>query len=196
MFRTGFAIALFSSALVAADAAGPLILRSPDLSETHIVFLFAGDLWTVPREGGEARRITTGPGIEADPQYSPDGSRIAFTGEYDGNVDVYVVPSSGGVPRRLTWHPSADTVLGWTPDGKKILFTSNRISYSRFNKLFTVSIDGGMEEELPLPMGFEATYSADGAQLAYVPIRRAFYAWKRYRGGTATPMRLVPGITG
>jgi tricorn protease len=179
---------LFALALPAADSGSPLLLQQPTLSRTHIVFVFAGDLWSVPREGGEATRLTSGPGREYYPQFSPDGTRIAFTGEYDGNVDAFVMPAAGGVPKRLTWHPAADEVLGWTPDGKKILFTSNRTSYSRFAKLFTVSPDGGLEEELPLPMGFEGAYSPDGAQLAYVPIRRAFYAWKRYRGGTATPV--------
>src|SRR5438093_3903501 len=181
-------LAFFWPALLAADHRGPPILRSPTLSKTDIVFVFAGDLWIVPRAGGEARRLTTGPGIEANPQFSPDGTQIAFTGEYDGNVDLYVVPATGGIPKRLTWHPSADGVLVWAPDGKKILFASNRTSYSRFAKLFTVSLDGGLEEELPIPMGFEAAYSADGSQLAYVPIGRAFYAWKRYRGGMATPI--------
>jgi tricorn protease len=189
MIRTGIAFCAFLfSTLAFAETSGPLLLRSPSLSGKEIAFAFAGDIWSVPREGGAARRLTTGPGVEADPEFSPDGSQIAFTGEYDGNVDVYVLPASGGIPRRLTWHPAADTVLGWTPDGKKVLFTSNRTSYCRFSKLFTVSLDGGLEEELPLPMGFEAAYSADGAQLAYVPIRRAFYAWKRYRGGTTTPV--------
>jgi len=189
MIRIGVAFSAFLfSSLAFAEATGPLLLRSPSLSRTEIAFAFAGDLWTVPREGGAATRLTTGPGVEADPKFSPDGSQIAFTGEYDGNVDIYILPASGGVPRRLTWHPAADTVLGWTPDGKKVLFTSNRSSYSRFNRLFTVSLNGDLEEELPLPMGFEAAYSADGTQLAFVPIRRAFYAWKRYRGGTTTPV--------
>ncbi len=179
-------LVLLAPAAPAADA--PLILRSPTLNRTHVVFAFAGDLWSVPRNGGEARRLTTGPGMESSPQFSPDGAQIAFTGEYDGNVDAYVVPASGGVPKRLTWHPADDTALGWTPDGKKVLITSTRTSYSRFSKLFTVPLEGGLEEELPLPMGYEAAYSQDGSQLAYVPIRRAFYAWKRYRGGTATPV--------
>jgi dipeptidyl aminopeptidase/acylaminoacyl peptidase len=164
MFRISAAfISLFLAAAFAADGNGPLILRSPTLSKTQIAFVFAGDLWVVPREGGDASRLTAGPGTETNPQFSPDGRQIAFTGEYDGNVDVYVVAASGGVPKRLTWHPSADTVLGWSPDGKKILFASNRTSYSRFSKLFTVSLEGGLEEELPLPMGFEGAYSADGA---------------------------------
>jgi tricorn protease len=189
MIRIGVALCAFwFSTLAFAETTGPLLLRNPGVSSTEITFAFAGDIWTVPRDGGAAKRLTTGPGVEADPEFSPDGSQIAFTGEYDGNVDVYVLPASGGVPRRLTWHPASDTVLGWTPDGKKVLFSSNRTSYSRFSKLFTVALDGGLEEELPLPMGFEASYSADGAQLAYVPIRRAFYAWKRYRGGTTTPV--------
>ena len=96
-------------------------------------------------------------------QFSPDGTHIAFTGEYDGNVDVFVVPASGGVPKRLTWHPAADRVLGWTPDGKRIIFGSSRTSYSRFGEMFTVPAEGGVEEKLPLPTGYEASMSADGA---------------------------------
>ncbi len=189
MFRLSAALfVFFATALQAADSGNPLLLQQPTVSGTHIVFVFAGDLWSVPREGGEARRLTTGPGREFSPFFSPDGAQIAFTGEYDGNTDVFTVPAAGGVPRRLTWHPSADEVLGWSPDGKRVLFTSSRTSYSRFSKLFTVSLEGGLEEELPLPMGFEGAYSPDGAQIAYVPIRRAFYAWKRYRGGTTTPV--------
>ena len=87
---------------------------------SHIVFAYAGDLWSVPRDGGNAVRLTNGAGDETDPAFSPDGTQIAFTGEYDGNVDVFVVPAAGGVPKRLTWHPAPDRVLGWTPDGKQV----------------------------------------------------------------------------
>lgn len=166
----------------------PLLAQKPALNSTHVVFVFAGDLWRVPREGGAARRLTTGPGNETSPVFSPDGTYIAFTGEYDGNVDVYVIPAEGGVPRRVTWHPYPDNVLGWTQDGKNILFTSRRNAYSRFSELYTVSREGGFPEKLPLPMGFEGSYSPDGRRIAYVPLRRAFYAWKRYRGGLATPV--------
>ncbi len=166
----------------------PLLMQQPTLNDTDIVFVFAGDLWSVSRKGGAAQRLTTGKGSEFNPVFSPDGSTIAFTGEYDGNVDVYTVPFAGGVPRRLTWHPSGDIILGWTPDGKEILFTSGRTAFSRFRELFTVSQSGGFPKKLPLPMGFEGSFSPDGGHIAYVPIRRAFYAWKRYRGGTATPI--------
>lgn len=165
-----------------------LLLQKPTLSRTQIVFMHGGDLWSVPRKGGEARRLTTGPGSETNPVFSPDGTQIAFTGEYDGNVDVFVLPAAGGVPRRLTWHPAPDIVLGWTPDGKRIVFSSPRTSYSFFMELFTVGLDSGLEQKLPLPMGYEAAYSPDGAQLAYVPIGRAFAVWKRYRGGRTTPI--------
>jgi tricorn protease len=172
----------------AAGQDGYLLLQSPDLNQTDIVFVFAGDLWTVPRTGGEARRLTAGPGVETNPSFSPDGSQIAFTGEYDGNVDVFVVPAAGGVPQRLTWHPASDIALGWTPDGKRVLFTSARTSYSRYFELFTAGLEGGLEEKLPLPMGNEAAFAPDGRQIAYVPLPRAFGAWKRYRGGRATPI--------
>src|SRR4051812_19011711 len=86
----------------------PLLLQKPTANATDVVFAFADDLWTVPRAGGEARRLTSGPGLETDPAFSPDGSQIAFTGEYEGNVDVYVMPAAGGQPKRLTFHPGAD----------------------------------------------------------------------------------------
>lgn len=166
----------------------PVLAQKPALGQTHIVFVYSGDLWRVPREGGAAQRLTTGPGVETNPAFSPDGAWIAFTGEYDGNVDVFVMPAEGGEPRRLTWHPASDVVLGWTPDGKAVLFTSGRTAYSRFSELFTVGIEGGLPERLPLPMGYEGSFSPDGKKIAYVPLRRAFNAWKRYRGGTATPV--------
>ncbi len=172
----------------AASEAKPILAQKPALNRTHVVFVYAGDLWKVSRDGGAAQRLTSGPGLETNPVFSPDGSQVAFTGEYDGNVDAFVVPVEGGEPRRLTWHPAADVALAWTPDGKQILFTSGRTAYSRFNELFTVEAKGGFPKRLPLPMGYEGSFSADGKRLAYVPLRRAFNAWKRYRGGTATPI--------
>src|SRR5712692_4710188 len=167
----------------------PLLLQKPTINRTHIVFSFAGDLWSVSREGGDAERLTAGVGTETDPLFSPDGAQIAFTGEYDGNVDVYVLPAAGGVPRRLTYHPAFDFAVGWTPDGKQILFRSNRNSYSRFSRLFTLPVEGGgLPTELPLPAAEEGSSSADGSHLAYLPLARAFQAWKRYRGGRTTPI--------
>ena len=96
------AVLLPAGPALATDAGGPLLLQKPTVSRTHVAFSFAGDLWIVDREGGEARRLTNGVGRETEPFFSPDGSLVAFTGEYDGNVDVYVVESGGGVPRRLT----------------------------------------------------------------------------------------------
>ncbi|HXK61025.1 MAG TPA: hypothetical protein PLP42_14140 [Acidobacteriota bacterium] len=178
---------LFTLPLAANDQ--PLLLQHPTLNQTHICFSYAGDLWLVPREGGEATRLTTGVGLEQRPLFSPDGRTLAFTGEYDGNVDIYTVPATGGVPKRLTFHPEADWLAGWTPDGKKILFVSRRDSYSRrFSRLFTIAVDGVFPVEVPLPMGYEGAYSPSGEQLAYVPLPRAFTAWKRYRGGMTSPI--------
>ncbi|HEY2017650.1 MAG TPA: PDZ domain-containing protein [Bryobacteraceae bacterium] len=170
-------------AALALHAEPKLLFQKPTLSATEIAFVYAGDLWLVSREGGVAKRLTTGAGVETRPYFSPDGSEIAFTGEYDGNVDIYAVPTSGGVPRRLTWHPAPDQTMGWTPDGKSILFTSNRSSSSSFTQLFTVTRTGGLPSQLPLPMGGEGSYSPDGTRIAYVPLNRAFSMWKRYRGG-------------
>jgi tricorn protease len=180
---------VFASA-VSAHAAGPLLMQTPTLSKAHIAFAYAGDLWLAAREGGEARLLTSGSGTKSNPVFSPDGSMIAFTGDYDGNVDIYVMPSAGGVPKRLTYHPAVDEVVGWSPDGKSVLFRSTRNSYSRFNRLFTVSLDGGLPHELPLPMAEAGAFSPDGKHIAYVPVdnnrRLSAIGWKRYRGGKAS----------
>jgi len=164
------------------------LFQKPTLSKTHIVFAYGGDLWIVPRQGGDAERLTTGVGVETDPCFSPDGSMVAFTGEYDGNVDVYVVPATGGVPKRLTYHPGGDSVAGWLPDGKSVLFRSTRTSTSGYTRLFIISLEGGFPSELPLHMAYEGSYSPDGGQIAYVPFPRANQIWKRYRGGRTTPI--------
>jgi tricorn protease len=180
--RTLLAIALLAS------AQGATLFQQPTISRTQVVFAYGGDLWIAPRDGGEARRLTVGIGTESDPFFSPDGAQIAFTGEYDGNIDVYVVPLTGGMPRRLTWHPGPDRVAGWTPDGKQILFRSSRNSHNFVNRLFTLAPDGTFPAELPLPTAEEGAFSTDGSRLAYVPLGRAFDAWKRYRGGRTTPV--------
>src|SRR5881628_2280006 len=136
-FTLLFALAIGCSAGVSADSSPALLLQKPTLSRTLIAFVYAGDLWTVPRTGGAAQRLTSGAGIETNPIFSPDGSTVAFTGEYDGNTDVYTVPAEGGVPKRLTWHPAPDTVLAWSPDGRKILFASTRDSYAPVSQLYT-----------------------------------------------------------
>ena len=141
----------FSLALVSASfgqSEKPLLLRKPTVSRTQVAFSYAGDIWIASRDGGEAQRLTTGVGIETDPLFSPDGTQIAFTGEYDGNQDVYVVPVSGGVPRRLTYHPGPDGVAGWTPDGKQVLFRSMRKAFaSGVVQLFTIPTSGGFPAE-------------------------------------------------
>src|SRR5262249_47394854 len=170
MTRMGsLAVALLSlTGLCFADGSGLWLMRHPTLSKTHVVFSYAGDLWIASREGGDATRLTTGVGNESSPLFSPDGKLVAFTGEYDGNIDVYTVPVTGGVPKRLTYHPGADSLAGWTPDGKQVLFVSQRNSSSgRFARLFTLAVDGVFPTEVPLPMAYEGAYSPDGKRLAY-----------------------------
>jgi tricorn protease len=168
-----------------------LLLQKPTLSKTHIAFSYAGDLWLVGREGGDAIRLTTGTGVETDPIFSPDGSMIAFTGEYDGNMDVYTVPTAGGIPKRLTYHPGNDQAVGWTPDARQVLFRSGRNSPFPVPRLFTISIDGGFPAEVPLPMADSGSYSPDGSRLVYVPTTQWQQAWKRYRGGQTSPIWLA-----
>jgi tricorn protease len=172
-----------------ARADSPVLLRQPTVSKTEVVFNYAGDLWTVGRDGGDARRLTSSAGSDTRARFSPDGSMIAFTGAFAGNRDVYVIPAAGGEPRRLTYHPGADEVTGWTPDGRNIVFRSNRHSYYGFNnQLYTVPVGGGFATELPLPIADDGALSPDGTRLAYVPHGKWQAAWKRYRGGQTTPI--------
>jgi tricorn protease len=168
-----------------------LLLRDPAVSADAIVFAHAGDLWSVGLDGGEASRLTVHPGVESGPVFSPDGTLVAFSGQYEGNLDVYVVPARGGDPRRLTFHPGPDVALGFTPDSKKVLFASRRASDStRYSRFFTVPVEGGFEELLSPPMAERGCFSPDGKKLAYTPIADAFRTWKRYRGGMTTPIWL------
>jgi tricorn protease len=161
----------------------PLLLQHPSLSATQIAFDYAGEIWTVSRGGGEAERLVSGQLRNSRPVFSPDGSQIAFTGIYDGNADVYVVPAAGGEPRRLTHHPANDEAVGWTPDGARVLFRSLRSTPRDLYQLFTVSTSGGLPDMLPLPSGYDASFSADGKRLAYTPFQQWQPEWKQYRGG-------------
>ena len=185
------------------SASNPHIFQRPALSKDLIAFGYAGDLWTAPRTGGHATRLTTGVGIETAPVFSPDGSTLAFTGEYDGNTDVFTIPVTGGVPYRVTYHPAADVAVGWTPDGKQIIFRSNRQSTSRYTQLFSVPAEGGIAKALPLPMAYQGQFSADGSQFAYTPLPPAFgfdytsfVAWGNYHGGRAGVIWIttLPGL--
>ncbi len=168
-----------------------LMLRFPDVSADKIVFVYAGDLWIVPKEGGLARQLSSPKGHEAFPKFSPNGETIVFSGNYDGNTDVYSMPAVGGSPKRLTHHPDSDLVVEWYPDGKNVLFRSRMKSPSyRFNRFFKQPVKGGMPEMLPLPYGELASFSPDGNRMAFQYISREFRTWKRYRGGMASDLWL------
>ncbi len=167
------------------------MLRFPDISSDKIVFSYAGDLWTVGKEGGMARRLSSPKGDEVFPKFSPDGTMIAFSGNYDGNTDVYIIGAEGGTPTRLTHHPDSDLVVEWYPDGRHVLYRSRMASPStRFNRFFKQSIDGGLPQTLPLPYGELASFSPDGSQIAFQFISREMRNWKRYRGGMASDLWL------
>lgn len=162
------------------------MLRYPDVSGTHICFVYANDIWVVAKDGGLAYRLSSPPGEETFPRFSPDGKSIVFSGNYDGNTDIYTIPTMGGAVHRLTYHGFPDRVLDWYPDGKQILFASFRESGRlRYNQLFAVGRTGGMAKKLPIPYGEFGSISEDGRTLAYIPISRDFRTWKRYRGGMA-----------
>ncbi len=170
------------------------LLRFPDIHGDMIAFVYAGDIWTVPAQGGTARRLTSHPGLEIFPKFSPDGRFIAFSGEYGGTRQVFVISVEGGQPRQLTYRNDVgplpprggwdNIVLGWTPDGKNVLFRANRVAQSnRLGRPYLVPFEGGQEQPLPITEGGSAHYSPDGTKLAYTPISNEFRGWKRYRGG-------------
>src|SRR5215469_7977785 len=202
MMRACVRVVLFLLALLlvyslpsAAQAPGsepPLLLRSPSLSQDRIAFRYADDVWTVSRDGGLAERLTSNGAVEAGPYFSPDGNSIAYSARLQGNIDVYIVRATGGVPKRITWHPDGDTVVGWSRDGKNVLVANGALSHRHFLKLFLVHADGsGMPEPLPLPTGFEGSFSPDGQSIAYEPHTKWQQAWKRYVGGQTTPIWIV-----
>ncbi|WP_019540389.1 S41 family peptidase [Proteiniphilum acetatigenes] len=175
------------------------MMRYPDINGNLIAFVYAGDIWTVNANGGSAKRITSHRGIELFPKISPDGKWIAFSAEYSGSRQIWVMPSGGGTARQLTFYNPIgempprggfdNVVLDWTPDSKRILFRANRTSFGdRNGRYFTVGIDGGFEEPLPIVNGGFATFSPDGSQLCFTPVDREFRTWKRYKGGRATDL--------
>ena len=167
------------------------MLRFPDVSKDKIVFVYAGDLWSVAKSGGVARRLSSPRGQELFPKFSPDGTKIAFSGNYDGNVDVYLMPSTGGEVKRLTHHPDDDYVVDWYPDSANILFKSQMLSpVRRFNKFFKQSENGGLPQKLPLPFGEWASFNSDGSKMAFQMVSREGRTWKRYRGGMASDIWL------
>lgn len=175
---------MIAGTLPADGPSGARLLRQPDLSRDKVTFIHAGDLWTAPRRGGLAHRLTTTAEAESYPKFSPDGRWIAFS----RRGDIYVVPSAGGAERRLTWHPSNDRVAGWTPDGRKLLVHSDRLrgALTEFPRLFLLALEGGTPEPLPMPRATYGSFAPDGRRIAYGPNPELvlWLPWKRYRGGS------------
>ncbi len=169
------------------------MLRSPTVSATQIAFAYAENIWVVSRAGGAAQRLTSFQGTTDGPKFSPDGKLIAFTGTYEGNADVYVVPATGGEPKRLTWHPGADNVTGWTPDGKRVVFSSSRATEAPTGapRFWTVPLEGGAPEQMPMPRAYQGHISPDGRFVAY----RMNNSWdeerRNYRGGQNRPIWII-----
>lgn len=179
-----FTLALLLTLTHQANAQSKL-MRMADIHDDHIVFCFEDDLWRVSDQGGDARRLTNGPGYESWPKFSPDGNLIAFSAQYDGNTDVYIIPTAGGQPRRLTYHPGSDRVVNWHPEGYAVLFRARREYPNRGEELYSVAITGGMPQRMPVDRAGLAAISPDGRYLAYNRGSRESRTWKRHKGGTA-----------
>lgn len=184
-------------AAVSGDAQTPHLLRQPSLSDTAVAFRYADDIWTRPRAGGTARRLTSTANIAEGPFVSPDGRTVAYSARINGNIDVFTVPATGGVARRITFQPDGNYVAGWTPDGKDLLVASMEKAHRMFFQMYRVHADGsGLPQMLPLPSAAEASYSPDGSHIAYNPFLQWQEAsWKRYRGGQTQPVWIVDAKT-
>ena len=166
------------------------MLRYPDVSETHIVFSYANDLWLVSREGGTAIPLASPDGQERFPRFSPDGQSIAFVGNYEGNNDLYTISVQGGVAHRVTHHPATETLSDWHSGGDLVYYRSGHAGLRRQSTIFTVDHAGGMPQAEAVPYGTVSAISDDGKWLAYTPRTRDQRTWKRYRGGLATDIWL------
>ncbi len=185
-------MALSTAGEALAQDRGTRLVREPTVSQDHLVFVYANDLWITDREGGDARRLTSHVGGESSPHFSPDGSMIAFTAEYEGNTDVYVIPAEGGEATRLTWHGGSDQVTGWTPDGESVLFVSGREGHpTESTTFYQVSLEGGMPQALEIPRAAAGEISPDGERVAYQPVAFWDPEWRNYRGGQAKPIWIV-----
>jgi tricorn protease len=195
--RTACAILLLCPciALHAAEGSQTRLLRQPAVSKDHLAFVYGGDIWVSDRDGGHPVQLTSHPASEFAPHFSPDGKWIAFSANYDNNIDVYVIPVEGGQPRRLTWHPAPDLVTGWSVDGKRVLFVSNReVANSRSGQLYEVSVDGGFERKVMKAVAVEGSWSPDGKRLAYRPYTMAYSGisgWRQHRGGDTPPIWII-----
>ena len=187
-------LAFLVAATPLAAASSIQFQRRPDVNGDQIVFTSEGDLWLGSISGGSAMRITSDDGYEGPARFSPDGRRIAFTAQYDGNVDVYVMDATGGEPRRLTWDPLGVTVTGWSADGREVLFRSRRAQPTRRNRLWAVPADGGSARLLPIPYVEFAAANADGRRIAYVPVSAEWQHWKHYQGGQADDIWLADTV--
>ena len=177
----------FGSFQIAFAQEETLLLRNPDISKDHVTFVYGGDIWIADKNGQNAKRLTTNPGVELNPMFSPDGSQIAFTGNYDGNTDVYTIPVSGGEPKRITFHPTADLVRGWLNDKEVYFQTTREFDYSLGSRLYKTSLTTDLATPLTMPEAYQGSPSADGRYWAYIknsdPTERDRVAFKRYRGG-------------
>jgi tricorn protease len=175
------------------DIQPPFLLGNMDVSGSTIVFSLAGDLWTVDRAGGRARELTQGIGEDDMPFFSPDGMRIAWTrGDDGGGGDIWVASAGGGDNRQVTFHPKAEVLRDWSADGKTLLMTCGRDGDGLY-RLYTGAPSGGPQTALPLPQGYQGSFSADGKRLVYQPYSIPFERseWRYYRGGSASPLWIV-----
>jgi tricorn protease len=210
-----FALLLLLLVVVGRPATGQTLpnttrlLRFPTTNGAQIVFCYAGQLYTVAKEGGIARRLTSGPGYTSFSHFSADGKQIAFTSQYDGNTEVYVMPDEGGVPKRITTTTTIgrddvsdrmgpnNIVMTWQNTKPVVVFRSRMHTFNSFiGELYTASLEGDLPQQLPVPRGGFASFSPDDSKMVYNRVFREFRTWKHYRGGMADDVWMFDFKTG
>lgn len=193
------AAALLLCSCAAAHSQQTLLLRQPDISADNLAFVYAGDIWIAARDGSNARRLTSSPGGESGPVFSPDGQHIAYAASFENNRDVYVISVDGGQPQRLTWHPGGDTPTGWTADGSAVTFVSAReTDHGRSGQLYHAPVEGGMPQKRMEARVFRGVYDTTDARFAYIAFGSGYNGlfggssgWKGYRGGTTPAIQIM-----
>ena len=180
-YRLSLVLLLLANLTFAQDGNTPFV-RFPALSPDgkQIAFSYEGDIWTMPAEGGLARRLTVHEAYEEQPQWSPDGKTIVFQGNRFGNNDLFLIDAQGGNPLRLTYHSAGDSNPKWTSDGA-ILFQTSRYfrEIERVPEVYQINASGGTPSRVMDALGFNPTPSPDGRFIAYTdgssPIDREPY---------------------
>lgn len=188
---------LFVAAVaVSASAITPLWMRDVRISPDgrNIAFTYRGDIYTVPTDGGEARRITATTDYECNPIWSPDSKYIAFASDRHGNFDIFTVPASGGIPTRITTHSASEIPETFSPDGKYVIFSASiqdpassaLFPTSRLAEVYRVPVNGGASTQVIATPANNISFAPDGKTMYYDVRPGMENEWRKHHTSSVT----------